>query len=84
MNQDDSKQWEYLLNQESDPTWSDLTLMSLQTISRQSRRLHPRAEIPKKATRVAEADEHENGRSWALIPSTLAEQHTWMLFKLQK
>ena len=27
---------------------------------------------------------HENGRSWALIPSTGAGQHTWMLFNLQK
>ena len=27
-----------------------------------------------------EADVHENGRSWALIPSTGAGQHIWMLF----
>ena len=50
----------------------------------QSRRPRPRAESPKKATRAAEADEHENGRSWALIPSTGAGQHTCMLFNLQK
>ena len=31
-----------------------------------------------------EADVHENGRSWALIPSTGAGQHIWMLFNLQK
>ena len=50
----------------------------------QSRRPRPRAELPKKATRAAEADEHENGQSWALIPSTGAGQHAWTLFKLQK
>ena len=27
---------------------------------------------------------HENGRSWALTPSTGAGQHNWMLFNLQK
>ena len=27
---------------------------------------------------------HENGRSWALIPSAGADQHTWVLCNLQK
>ena len=40
--------------------------------------------LPKKATRAADADEHENGWSWALIPSTGAGQHTWMHFNQQK
>ena len=40
----------------------------------QSRRPRPRAELPKKAIRAAEADVNENGRSWALIPSTGTKQ----------
>ena len=72
MPQDDSKQWEHLLSQENDPSWPDLALINLHSISRRSRddlvksrRPRPRAELPKKATRAAEADEHENERSWA-------------------
>ena len=88
MPQDDSKQWEHLQSQENGPSWSDLSHLNLPlnlvTISGNLGELAPRAELPKKATRAAEADEHENGRSWALIPSTGAGQHTWMLFKLQK
>ena len=37
MNQDDSKQWEYLLSQENDPSWSDLAPLNLHSISRRSR-----------------------------------------------
>ena len=84
MPQDDSKQWEHLLSQESDPSWADFELLNLQSISLQSRRPRAHTELPKKATRAAEGDEHENGRSWALIPSTGAGEHSCELFNLQK
>ena len=87
MPQDDSKQWEHLLSQENGPSWLDFSLVNLNSISMRSRAISATsstsAELPKKATRAAEADDHENGRSWALIPSTGAGQHTWMLFRLQ-
>ena len=37
MNQDDSKQWEYLLSQKNDHSWSDLATLNLDSISLQSR-----------------------------------------------
>ena len=70
MPQDDSKQWEHLQSQENDPSWSDLAPLDLNSISRRSRVLPPVSKLPKKAIRATEADEHENGRSWGLIPST--------------
>ena len=75
MPQDDSWQWEHLLSQENDPSWPDLAHLNLKSISSNLAYLAHRAELPNKATRAAEADEHENGRSWALIPSTEAGQH---------
>ena len=84
MPEDDSKQWEHLLSQENDPSWSDFAPLHLYSISLRSWRPRTRAKLPKKATWATEADEHKNGRSWALIPSTGAGQHTWMLFKLQE
>ena len=83
MPQDDSKQWEHLQSQENGPSWSDLAPLNLHSIQydlEQSRRPRPRAELPKKATRAAEADVNENGRSWALIPSTGTNQQVRVLF----
>ena len=37
MSQDDSKQWEHLLSQENDPSWSDLAPLNLHSISSRSR-----------------------------------------------
>ena len=88
MPQDDSKEWEHLLSQEKMILAGLILHFSTSTQSRydlvQSRRPRARAELPKGGTRAAEADKHENGRSWALIPSTGAGQHTWMLFNLRK
>ena len=38
MPQDDSKQWEHLLSQENDPSWSDFELLNPHSTSLRSRR----------------------------------------------
>ena len=53
MNQYDSKQWEHLLSQENDSSWSDLALLNLHSISFRSRSISATsctsAELLKKA-----------------------------------
>ena len=46
--QDDSKQWEHLLSQENNPSWSGLALLNLRSISLRSRGDLVQSQVAKK------------------------------------
>ena len=62
MPQDDSKQWEHLLSQENDHSWSDVAPLDLHSISLRSRVISYTSRVAKKGNSGrAEADDHETG-----------------------
>ena len=87
-NQDDSKHCEHLQSQENDASYSNLGPLHLASISIRSRLISGTSDARWVAKRgnsgSVEADEHETGQYWALIPSTEAGQQARLLFYAQK